>query len=285
VQVLPRRELRPVLQVWRLRDLPARPWRKARGGRLSSSHPPRAVDARRRRLSGIVSSMKPLDLRGRTFDRLRVLGSGAPASSGKTTWRCECSCGSCARDYRTNQLRNGKTRSCGCLRSETSPKNGFQPTHGMSRLRDGKPSAEWLAWKNMRDRCLNPKADSYRHYGERGIAVSPLWIGEGGFERFLAEVGPRPSSRYSLDRIKNDRGYEPGNVRWATRHEQAMNKRTTLFVTIEGETKPLYEWCEARELDYHLVWDRIARYGWNPSVALHRPANKYARRRSTRKEA
>lgn len=77
-------------------------------------------------------------------------------------------------------------------------------------------------WKKMHHRCGNPNADQYRWYGERGISVCERW---NSFERFVADMGPRPSRRHSIDRRDNYRGYEPDNCRWATPAEQYANRR------------------------------------------------------------
>jgi hypothetical protein len=82
---------------------------------------------------------------------------------------------------------------------------------------------EYWAWQNAKARCFNPKMKSYKNYGERGITMAPEWVND--FPAFLAHIGPRPGLGYTLDRIDNERGYEPGNVRWATHSEQNRNKR------------------------------------------------------------
>jgi hypothetical protein len=93
--------------------------------------------------------------------------------------------------------------------------------HGDTRARRRAP--EYRYWQDMKRRCLNPNAHNYGHYGARGISVCPEWVND--YEAFLAHVGRRPSPEHSLDRIDNDRGYEPGNVRWGTKAEQANNRR------------------------------------------------------------
>ncbi len=83
---------------------------------------------------------------------------------------------------------------------------------------------EYNAWNAMKNRCNNPKDPSFYRYGGRGISVCDRWL---TFENFLADMGNRPSKRYSLDRINNDGNYEPGNCRWATAKVQGANKAHT----------------------------------------------------------
>lgn len=100
--------------------------------------------------------------------------------------------------------------------------------HGESagRGQGQKPSAEYVAYLAMNQRCYYTKGKSYENYGGRGVRVADEWRGEGGFEKFLAHVGRKPSPSHSLDRYPNNDGnYEPGNVRWATRQEQSNNRR------------------------------------------------------------
>jgi hypothetical protein len=87
----------------------------------------------------------------------------------------------------------------------------------------GRIAVEHKCWASMKARCLNPSALNFKHYGGRGITVCDEWVDD--YEAFLAHVGRRPSSQHSLDRVDNERGYEPGNVRWATKTEQARNRR------------------------------------------------------------
>lgn len=83
-------------------------------------------------------------------------------------------------------------------------------------------TSEYSAWVDMRQRCNNPNHQKYHRYGGRGIIVCERW---NDFRNFFADMGPKPSSRYSLDRINNDGNYEPGNCRWATQRQQMYNKQ------------------------------------------------------------
>jgi len=157
--------------------------------------------------------MRLIDLRGQQFGKLTVL-SRSHASSLKPNWRCKCSCGKVT-EVSGHNLRRGRTRSCGCLRAETAPKNAAR-THGRT------VSPEYFSWKSMMQRCLNPNATGYERYGARGIKVCKRWM---SFENFLADMGHRPPGK-SLDRYPNPYGnYGPANCRWATRSEQEKNKR------------------------------------------------------------
>ena len=86
----------------------------------------------------------------------------------------------------------------------------------------GRPkTVEYTLWRSMINRCYNTKVQNYHYYGGRGIMVCPRWRHD--YLAFLADVGRRPAPGLSLDRINNDGNYEPGNVRWATRSQQARN--------------------------------------------------------------
>lgn len=98
--------------------------------------------------------------------------------------------------------------------------------------------------------------------------MDPAWD---SFERFLADMGEKPDG-YSLERVDNNRGYGPGNCRWANRTEQARNTRTTLRITIDGNTKPLREWAEISGVRFMTIYDRINLGGWDPKRAVFQPA-------------
>jgi AraC-like DNA-binding protein len=101
--------------------------------------------------------------------------------------------------------------------------------------------SEYNSWSAMITRCYVPTSARYRRYGARGISVCPEWRGRGGFERFYAYIGRKPSPAHSIDRIDNDGNYEPGNVRWATAKEQSWNSSAPRFVSVNGESLPVSE--------------------------------------------
>lgn len=180
-----------------------------------------------------MGDLKRTNLLGQRLGRLLVVRLYKRGKQGQTpVWTCLCDCGQ-AVNVRAGELRNGDTRSCGCLRRERAAKMRREATrHGHKA--GGKKSPTYGSWKSMNDRCHYPNNISYPNYGAIGRTVCEEWRTvcyggrPGAFERFLAYlmesgIGLRPEGM-TLDRIDNDRGYEPGNIRWATGSEQAVNR-------------------------------------------------------------
>jgi hypothetical protein len=119
----------------------------------------------------------------------------------------------------------------------------------------------------MIDRCNNPRSSSYAPYGGRGIRVAVEFM---SFETFLGAIGPRPSSSHSLDRIDNDRGYEPGNVRWATRATQQNNRRACRYLDVDGVRRTVTEWAAVHGVPRHAIYSRLER-GWPAERAVKEP--------------
>lgn len=151
---------------------------------------------------------------GQRFERLTVVERSGSSSSGEARWLCLCDCGNTSTTSASN-LRRGNTKSCGCLQREQMA--------ARSRKHGGTGTVEYIAWNAMVQRCTRESHPAYKNYGGRGITVCAQWRHD--FSAFLAHIGPRPSRNHSLDRIDNGRGYEPGNVRWATLSTQASNRR------------------------------------------------------------
>lgn len=160
-------------------------------------------------------------------------------------WLCQCDCGA-QKTVTGSHLRTGRVQSCGCLNDE---KRNAPKTHGMRRSR------AWVIWSNMVQRCTNPRNTSFADYGARGITVCERWR---DFGNFLADMGEPPAG-LTLEREQNDQGYEPGNCRWASRAEQALNKRTNRLLEVDGVAKPLKTWCTELGLPYWTVHARLRR--------------------------
>lgn len=135
--------------------------------------------------------------------------------------------------------------------------------HGEARR--GKRTPEHQTWSSIKGRCQNPQNRLYAYYGGRGISVCDAWQ---DYETFLRDVGRRPSPEYSLDRIDNSKGYEPSNVRWATRTEQQRNKRDNNWLTAGGETMLAIEWSERTGIPLVNIRVRLTRLGWTPEQAV-----------------
>jgi hypothetical protein len=154
------------------------------------------------------------DLTGKRFGKLTVTGFSPIAKNRRAHFYCTCDCGT-VKVIRGTSLSSGNTRSCGCMSVRSGRRNGLK--HGMTN------SPEYHSWENMKARCLNKAKDGYRNYGGRGIVICKRWLHS--FESFFADMGCKPSSEFSIDRINNDGNYEPGNCRWATPKQQKNNRR------------------------------------------------------------
>src|SRR5262245_50975043 len=133
----------------------------------------------------------------------------------------------------------------------------------------GRRTPEYKSWDLMKSRCYNPHDRSYARYGGRGITVCKRW--RYSFANFLADMGPRPSPRHSLDRFPDQNGnYEPGNCRWATRKQQANNRHGNRLLTHEGLTLTTSQWSERLGMPRYLLYLRF-RLGWSVAAALTTP--------------
>lgn len=191
------------------------------------------------------------------FGKLVVVALSDQRIKGEYVWECLCDCGNTI--YRaSSKVRLGG--GCRCMM-------GRAIKHGM----EGTP--EFTAYWAMRTRCYDIKADSYKHYGGRGIRVYAEWLGSNGFELFFAHVGLRPSPKHSLDRYPNkDGNYEPGNVRWASPEEQQRNRRNNRLFTLDGVTRTQVEWVEITGFsELTLAYRR--KKGWTDKQILTTPLN------------
>lgn len=202
-----------------------------------------------------------IDITDEQYGRLKVVRFAGMVGRYRT-WQCLCECGATLVARQAN-LRSGATTSCGCRQREIAGIVNFK--HGANN------TPEYTAWQGMRDRCSNHNGEAYKNYGGRGIKVCDRWLGDSGFECFLADMGLRPSPKHSLDRYPNNDGnYEPGNCRWATRSQQNQNTRRARRLTVDSETLSVREWSERSGLRYETILNRL-RAGWNASDAVLAP--------------
>jgi|SRR5579859_7285317 len=142
-------------------------------------------------------------------------------------------------------------------------------THGMTRIagRNSPIDPTYLSWQRMKSRCLNPKAPDYAHYGGRGIKICERWL---KFENFLADMGRRERNQ-QIDRFPdNDGHYEPNNCRWATKKQNARNRRRSVVVIVDGISRSAAEWDEVMGLPRDTVSSRLLR-GWDTIKAVKTP--------------
>lgn len=187
------------------------------------------------------------------INKLHVIGF-AGYRNYQAKWLCHCECGNWTIQdaYR---LKKGTAQSCGC----NAGKHGAI-THGDSYA----PECE--AYLSAKYRCQNIQHQSYPQYGGRGIEFRFT-----SYEQFLEHIGRRPSAEYSLDRINNNGHYEIGNVRWATRLQQARNQRRNVIITALGNSKIRSQWAAETGLGIATIRDRI-KVGWCNDCAVSIPA-------------
>lgn len=152
--------------------------------------------------------------------------------------RCMCECGTETTSAIAANVKQGSTRSCGCLGQESRTK------HGLSK------HPLYCLWHGIVTRCTNPKVPEYRHYGGRGITLCERWTGlPDGLLNFAEDMGPRPSPHHTIDRQNNDGNYEPGNCAWKTSSEQNRNRRKVDVLTGQRNAA----WARVQELEQELA--------------------------------
>lgn len=171
-------------------------------------------------------------------------------------YRCDCGIEKLIYDY---NVKNGITNSCGCIHKEQLKPHFTRRTHSKSRSR------VYRIWGSMISRCSYKKAKGYERYGGRGIQVCNRWL---KFENFFADMGDPPGKEYSLDRINNNLNYEPSNCRWATRLQQANNKRTSVLITYQGKTQTLSQWAQELKIHKATLTSRLKTRNWSIEKAL-----------------
>ena len=204
---------------------------------------------------------KKIDLTGKVFGRLTVLKREPKPEGSKnrhSRWLCKCSCGETIVTTSDNLL-SGGTKSCGCIKKETSIKNIMEynnsehesknKTHGMTKTR------LYDVYGHMRGRCYNKNDKKYPIYDGRGIGMCDEWRDSPeSFFAWAKDNGYRDD--LTIDRIDVDGDYSPGNCRWATLKEQANNRRNTIFINIGGKAYTLSQASDITGISTKTLWYR-----------------------------
>jgi len=216
---------------------------------------------------GRLRMSNQLDLTGQRFGRLTVIKRCGTSKEGQKIYLCKCDCGN-TKEVKSGNLKSGNVRSCGCLRKETTRRiNKERNTrHG------GCGTRLYGIWFDMRQRCNWEKSINWANYGGRGIKVCDEWqVDFVPFRDWALANGYRDD--LTLDRIDVDGNYCPDNCRWADLDEQNNNKRTCVYVTIDGVTKTVTEWCKETGVNRKTAFNRIKR-GWNPIEAVSKEVSR-----------
>jgi len=174
---------------------------------------------------------KLIDLSGKRFGRLTVIGRAINSPGGESQWFCKCDCGN-LKIVQGNHLRDGATQSCGCLAAE----NRFV----VNKIHGGANERLYKVWLGIRKRCFNPNEPAFPNYGGRGITVCCEWENYQAFRKWALEAGYNenaPRGKCTIDRINVDGNYEPSNCRWVDMKVQRNNQRPLLKKRSE-----VYEW-------------------------------------------
>ncbi|WP_176317340.1 hypothetical protein [Burkholderia vietnamiensis] len=202
------------------------------------------------------SASNRIELTGRKIGRLEVLAPHRKEGIERLFYECRCECGNTCIIGAQN-LRRGMTKSCGCLQKERVRQASLK--HGMSH------TSLHNTWMSMIQRCTDQNCRAYPDYGGRGIKVCDRWL---TFENFLADMGLPPQKGLTLDRFPNNDGnYEPGNVRWATKKEQANNRRSSRILAFNGESMTIAQWEDRQGFRRGLINTRL-QDGWTVERAI-----------------
>lgn len=187
-----------------------------------------------------------IDLTGQRFERLVVI-SYSKTVNGGAHWLCECDCGK-LRIASASNLKKGYVKSCGCLNLELISKRSKK--HGMANK-----VPEYGIWKGIIQRCTNPNNDAYFNYGMRGIEVCEQWLHS--FENFYADMGKRPTSKHTIERLDNDKGYCSENCIWLLRVLQPKNTRANHWIEYNGRKMILVDWAKELGISHSVICRRL----------------------------
>lgn len=203
---------------------------------------------------------------GKKFGKLQAIERVGKDKNGKYLWRCKCDCGNEIVVLQSS-IRNGMTKSCGCLKREKRPRTTYSHRERL-----------YVLWQGMKQRCNNENNISYKYYGEKGIKVCEEWENDYlTFKRWALDTGydeTLPRGTQTIDRIDVYGDYEPSNCRWINLKEQQNNKKNNKIFKIGNEKHTFAEWTEIYNIDYGVARARFYELGWDIEKALSEPVKK-----------
>ena len=205
------------------------------------------------------------DLTGMKFGRLTVIERAIDRidTKGKRhiMWKCLCSCGK-TKDISRDSLLSNRVKSCGCLRAEKTKERKFK--HGL------RNTPLYRTWSNIKTRCYNPKNDTYKYYGEKGVTMCSEWKKDFlNFYMWSLENGYKEG--LTIDRINSNGNYEPSNCRWVTATQQQNNKLNNYLIIYKESTHTLAEWSNILNINYKVLYRRIQYLNWSIERAFTTP--------------
>ena len=202
------------------------------------------------------------NLKNKTFGRLKVIEMTDKRRHGSVVWKCLCECGNII-EVTTNCLTRWKTKSCGCYCIATRKENCAKTftTHGQSK------SKLYHVWQGIKRRCYSLNSKAYKDYGGRGIIVCDSW--KTNFQNFQTwAMNNGYKEGLTIERINVNGNYEPNNCTWIPLKKQNMNRRTTHYLTYNGETLSITEWARITGIPRKTISQRINNYHWTVEKAL-----------------
>lgn len=201
----------------------------------------------------ITAQAKPGDI----YTRLTVKRVGRTNNPRRYYAICDCECGKTNIPVQIARLKSGSTKSCGCFNRDQKTKHGLYSLPIYQR------------WATMMDRCFNTKRNNFSEYGGRGITVCERWKSP---ENFILDMSASFSEKLQLDRIDTNGNYCPENCRWVSQIENLNNRRNTVMISYNGETKSIREWSELTGISKKNISTRYCEYGWSAERTLTTPA-------------
>lgn len=204
--------------------------------------------------------LNPNDYIGKSYEKLTIVEWLGRDNWGGQIVKCQCECGNYI-ETSLQGIKSGHAKSCGCYQRLLASKRLYK--HGKTH------NDIYNVWAAMIRRCTNPNVKEANNYIGRGISVCSDWRND--FQKFYDYVRKLPHYKedgYSLDRIDNNGNYEPGNVKWSTKEEQANNRRSNHFIIHNGKTQSISQWARELGMNQSTLYMRLNKYEWDIEKAL-----------------